>query len=87
MSVIETKVKPIINTKNNTTVIPNQKYPDKPSLIRDKFFDYDIYHVCINGVEMYAVTEFIYIFYDCCVHIYTVDAIMINSIIKDFILD
>ena len=61
MSVIETKVKPIINTKNNTTVIPNQKYPDRPSLIRDKFFDYDIYHVCIDGVEMYAVTEFIYL--------------------------
>ena len=59
MSVIETKVKPVVNTKNNTTVIPNQKFPDKPSLIKDKFFDYDIYHVCIDGVEMYAVTEFL----------------------------
>ena len=57
MSVIETKVKPVVNTKNNTTVIPNQKFPDKPSLIKDKFFDYDIYHVCIDGVEMYAVTD------------------------------
>ena len=57
MSVIETKVKPVTNTKDNTTVIPNKKFPDKPSLIKDKFFNYDIYHVCIDGVEMYAVTE------------------------------
>ena len=57
MNVIETKVKTVTSTKNNTTVIPNQKFPDKPSLIKDKFFDYDIYHVCIDGIEMYAVTE------------------------------
>ena len=37
--------------------IHNQKFPDKPDLIKDKFFDYDIYHTCIDGVEMYAVTE------------------------------
>ena len=57
MSVIETKVKTTVNIQNNTTVIHNQKFPDKPSLIKDKFFDYDIYHVCVDGVEMYAVTE------------------------------
>ena len=57
MNVIETKVKPVVNTQNNTTVIPNKKFPNKPDLIKDKFFDYDIYHVSIDGVEMYAVTE------------------------------
>ena len=57
MSVIETKVKPVVNTQNNTTVIPNKKFPNKPDLIKDKFFDYDIYHVSVDGVEMYAVTE------------------------------
>ena len=46
-----------VSKTNDAVVIPNQKYPDRPSLIQDKFFDYNVYHVCINGVEMYAVTE------------------------------
>ena len=46
-----------VSKTNDAVVIPNQKYPDRPSLIQDKFFDYNIYHVCIDGVEMYAVTE------------------------------
>ena len=57
MNVIKTKVKPVVNTQNNTTVIPNKKFPNKPDLIKDKFFDYDIYHVSVDGIEMYAVTE------------------------------
>ena len=57
MSVIETKVKTVVNTQNNTVVIHNQKFPNKPDLIKDKFFDYDIYHVSVDGVEMYAVTD------------------------------
>ena len=57
MNVIETKVEPVVNTQNNTIVIHNQKFPNKPSLIKDKFFDYDIYHVSVDGIEMYAVTE------------------------------
>ena len=46
-----------VSKTNDAVVIPNQKYSDRPSLIKDKFFDYNVYHVCINGVEMYAVTE------------------------------
>ena len=56
MSAIKTKIVTVANTPN-TTVIPNQKFPDKPNLIKDKFFDYNVYHVCIDGEEMYAVTE------------------------------
>ena len=56
MSAIKTKIVTVVNTPN-TTVISNQKYSDRPSLIKDKFFDYDIYHVNVNGIEMYAVTE------------------------------
>ena len=56
MSAIKTKIVAVANTPN-TTVISNQKYSDRPSLIKDKFFDYDIYHVSVDGVEMYAVTE------------------------------
>ena len=56
MSAIKTKIVTVANTPN-TTIIPNQKFPDKPSLIKDKFFDYDIYHVSVDGIEMYAVTE------------------------------
>ena len=46
-----------VSKPNDAVVILNQKFPDRPSLIRDKFFDYNVYHVCIDGVEMYAVTE------------------------------
>ena len=46
-----------VSKTNNAMVIPNQKFPDRRSLIQDKFFDYNVYHVCIDGVEMYAVTE------------------------------
>ena len=46
-----------VSKPNDAVVILNNKYPDRPSLIKDKFFDYNVYHVCIDGVEMYAVTE------------------------------
>ena len=46
-----------VSKPNDAVVILNQKFPDRPSLIQDKFFDYNVYHVCIDGVEMYAVTE------------------------------
>lgn len=57
MSAIETKIVTVANTPDNTVIIPNKKFPDKPNLIKDKFFDYDIYHVSVGGIEMYAVTE------------------------------
>ena len=46
-----------VSKPNDAVVILNNKYPDRPSLIKDKFFDYNVYHVCIDGTEMYAVTE------------------------------
>ncbi len=50
--------KNIFNAKQqDIIVIKNIKYPDKPDLIKDKFYDYNIYHTCIDGVEMYAVNE------------------------------
>ena len=39
MSAIETKIVTVANTPDNTVIIPNKKFPDKPSLIKDKFFD------------------------------------------------
>ena len=43
--------------QQDIVVIKNTKYPDKPDLIKDKFYDYNIYHACIDNVEMYAVNE------------------------------
>ena len=43
--------------QQDIVVIKNTKYPDKPNLIKDKFYDYNIYHTCIDNVEMYAVSE------------------------------
>ena len=43
--------------QQDIVVIKNTKYPDKPDLIKDKFYNYNIYHACIDNVEMYAVNE------------------------------
>lgn len=43
--------------QQDIVVLKNTKYPDKPDLIKDKFYDYNIYHACIDNVEMYAVNE------------------------------
>ena len=43
--------------QQDIVVIKNTKYPDKPNLIKDKFYNYNIYHACIDNVEMYAVSE------------------------------
>lgn len=48
----------VSNTNQQDIVlIKNTKYPDKPDLIKDKFYDYNIYHACIDNVDMYAVNE------------------------------
>lgn len=43
--------------QQDIVVLKNTKYPDKPDLIKDKFYNYNIYHACIDNVEMYAVSE------------------------------
>lgn len=51
----------VVKTNNNTSldndVIKNTKYPDKPCLRREKFYDYNIYYVDVNNTRMYVIAE------------------------------